>query len=149
VGALLLGLVVLFVGGASHRPPADVPDLDWSDLMSAEARIDNGVTKVDYPAKLRPLDRGQVTLRGWISPINLGDGATVTSFLMTGTPGTCPFCLGTGPEGFVLVSAAVPIPADPTVPLVLRGRFELTPNDPIGFYYRLRDARVGSVKDSS
>lgn len=57
--------------------------------------------------------------------------------------GTCPFCLGIGPEGFVLVSAAAPVPADPTVQIALHDHFELTPNDTIGFYYRLRDATIG------
>lgn len=137
--ALLLAWLAALPAGAAE------PELDWSDLLSARARIENGQQLVDYPPALKPLDGKTVTLHGWITPINLGDGATVTSFLLTGTPGTCPFCLGTGPEGFVLVSAASPVPADATVELLLRGRFELTPHDPIGFYYRLRDAEARQV----
>ena len=138
-------LVPLVVMAVSRRSTKILPDLDWSELMSAQARLDHGVQKIDYPITLKQLDGRPVTLHAWISPINLGDGTTVTSFLATGTPGTCPFCLGIGPEGFVLVSAAVPVPADPTVELLLQGRFELTPNDSIGFYYRLRDAHASMV----
>ncbi len=65
----------------------------------------------------------------------------MTSFLLTGTPGTCPFCAGAQPQGFVLVSAAEPVPADAATELTLTGRFEVTADDPTGFYYRMRDAK--------
>jgi hypothetical protein len=118
------------------------PELDWSDLMSATTREVGDKTVIDFKPSLLPLNGQMVTIRGWITPINLGDGTTVSEFLLTGTPGTCPFCLGVGPEGFVLISAAKPVPADITVELLLRGRFVMSQDDPTGFYYRIRDAQV-------
>ena len=139
----LAAALMMLVG--AHRMRAAEPEIKWSDLMSARARLENGSQQVDYPSVLKLLDGKDVTIYGWITPINLGDGATVTTFLLTGTPGTCPFCLGVGPEGFVLVSAVKPVPADVTVELLLRGRFQLTPNDPVGFYYRLQNALAKQV----
>jgi hypothetical protein len=118
------------------------PELSWDDMRNITTHGNGDQQTVDFAAPLKALNGKPVTIAGWITPINLGDGTTVTSFLLTGTPGTCPFCFGYGPESFMLVSAADPVPADVTVQLLLSGRFEISPNDPTGFYYRLRDAHV-------
>jgi hypothetical protein len=102
----------------------------------------NGHDVIDFAAPLVALNGKTATITGWITPVNLGDGTTVTSFLLTGSPGTCPFCFGFGPESFILVTAAEPVPADVTASLHLSGRFEITPDDATGFYYRLLDAHV-------
>ncbi len=117
-------------------------EVSWDDLQNIKTHVVSKQSIVDFLPALVALDRKPVTIHGWITPINLGDGTTVTSFLLTGTPGTCPFCLGFGPESFVLVSAVEPVPVDVTTELLLAGRFEITPNDPTGFYYRLQEARV-------
>jgi hypothetical protein len=117
-------------------------EVSWADLQNIKTRVVGNQPIVDFVPRLVALDGKPVTISGWITPINLGDGTTITSFLLTGTPGTCPFCLGFGPESFVLVSATEPVPVDVTTELLLAGRFEITPKDPTGFYYRLREARV-------
>jgi hypothetical protein len=133
--ALLLGLLA-----APAR--CGEPEIDWGDLRNITTSTQGPDQIVSFPADLRALNGKNVIVSGWITPINLGDGATITSFLLTGTPGTCPFCAGFGPESFILVSAAEPVPTDVTVQLLLSGRFEISPNDPTGFYYRLRQAHV-------
>jgi hypothetical protein len=140
---LLLGLWALLAIAPSVRAsdPA-LPEVSFGDMMALKTKQDGDNTIVTFPAVLSALNDKTVTIRGWITPINLGDGTTVTSFLLTGTPGTCPFCWGMGPEAFILVSAAQPIPSDVTVELQLKGKFEALQNDPTGFYYRLRDATV-------
>jgi hypothetical protein len=133
--ALLLCLIVSPVWSAD-------PELSWDDMRNVTTHGAGDQQTTDFVASLKALNGKPATISGWITPINLGDGTTVTSFLLTGTPGTCPFCFGYGPESFILVSAAEPVPADVTVQLLLSGRFEISPNDPTGFYYRLRDAHV-------
>jgi hypothetical protein len=133
-GALILGLVALAARAAG-------PEVSWDDLQTAKPMVVDNQPTIAFPPALAALNGKDVTIHGWITPFNLGDGTTVTSFLLTGTPGTCPFCFGAGPESFVLVTAAVPVPADITAELALSGRFEVAANDPTGFYYRLRDAR--------
>jgi len=117
------------------------PEIQWDSLRDAMQTVVDNKQQIGFLPEAQALNGKQVTIRGWITPFNLGDGDTVKSFLLTGTPGTCPFCSGALPQDFVLVSAAEPIPADITVELVLTGRFELSQDDPTGFYYRLRDAK--------
>lgn len=136
----LLALPVLAPAAQASDPA--LPEVNFGDMMSLKTKQDGDNTIVTFPPVLSALNNKTVTIRGWITPINLGDGTTVTSFLLTGTPGTCPFCWGMGPEAFILVSAAQPIPSDVTVELLLKGKFEALNNDPTGFYYRLRDATV-------
>jgi hypothetical protein len=134
-------LVLIFFVFASPAWSAGA-EVSWADLQNIKTHVVANQPLIDFLPVLMGLDGKPVTIRGWITPINLGDGTTVTSFLLTGTPGTCPFCLGFGPESFVLVSAAEPVPVDVTTELLLAGRFEVAPKDPTGFYYRLREAHV-------
>jgi len=121
---------------------ADEPELSWDDLQNVKTHVAGEQSTVDFVPPLVALNGKQVTVRGWIVPINLNNATTVTSFILTGTPGTCPFCFGAGPESFLLVTASKPIPVDVAAELDLKGRFETVQNDPTGFYYRLRDATV-------
>jgi len=121
---------------------AAATEVSWDNLANIKTHGLGSETTDDFLPALRALNGKPVTIRGWITPINLGDGTSVTSFLLTGTPGTCPFCFGFGPENFVLISAMEPVPVDVTTELLLAGRFEITPKDPTGFFYRLREARV-------
>lgn len=121
---------------------AATPEISWDALANVKASIKGEQRILDLDPGTAALNGKPATLSGYITPINLGTGTTVTSFLLTGTPGTCPFCFGYGPENFVLVSAAEPVPIDITVDLKLVGRFEVVLDDPTGFYYRLRDARL-------
>jgi hypothetical protein len=117
------------------------PELQWDFLRDATQKTVDNKPVMEFEPEAVALNGKQVTLHGWITPFNLGDGDTVTSFLLTGTPGTCPFCSGAQPQDFVLVTASEPIPVDITAELVLTGRFEVNQDDPTGFYYRLRDAK--------
>lgn len=118
------------------------PQLSWDDMRNIKTQGDNR-SVVDFAPALKALDGKVVTIDGWMTPFNLGDGNTVTQFLLTGTPGTCPFCLGLGPESFILIDAAEPVPIDITAEFLFRGRFKLTRDDSTtGFYYRLEEAHV-------
>ncbi len=134
-------LASFFLLVSSQARSAD-PELSWDDMRNIITHQAGTQPGIEFPPAVKSLNGKPVTIAGWITPINLGDGTTVTSFLLTGTPGTCPFCFGYGPESFVLVTATEPVPADVTVELQLSGRFEISPNDPTGFYYRLRDAHI-------
>ena len=117
------------------------PEVPWGPLADATQKTVDNKPVMEFEPEAMALNGKQVTIHGWITPFNLGDGDTVTSFLLTGTPGTCPFCSGALPQDFVLVSASEPIPVDITAELVLTGKFEVIQDDPTGFYYRLRDAK--------
>jgi len=117
------------------------PEVPWGPLRDATQKTVDNKPVMEFEPEAVALNGKQVTIHGWITPFNLGDGDTVTSFLLTGTPGTCPFCSGAQPQDFVLVSASEPIPVDITAELVLTGKFEVNQDDPTGFYYRLRDAK--------
>ena len=117
------------------------PEVQWDSLRDAMQTVVDNKQTIGFLPEAMALNGKQVTIHGWITPFNLGDGDTVTSFLLTATPGTCPFCSGALPQDFVLVSASEPIPVDITAELTLTGRFELNQNDETGFYYRLRDAK--------
>jgi hypothetical protein len=130
--------LTLVAGTASAAPP----ELEWSALFAITTKQQGDNPVIGFDPKISALNGQIVTIRGWITTINLGDGTSVRDFLLTGTPGTCPFCLGRGPEGFVLIDAAQPVPADATVELLLQGQFGVNANDPSGFYYQLRNAKV-------
>jgi len=117
------------------------PEVPWESLRDAMQTTVGDKQTIAFLPEAQALNGKEVIIHGWITPFNLGDGDTVKSFLLTGTPGTCPFCSGALPQDFVLVSADEPIPVDITAELVLTGRFEVNADDPTGFYYRLRDAR--------
>ena len=138
--SLLLGLLGLALLACLPAWAGD-PEVDWGALRDAMQTTVGDKQTIAFLPEAEKLNGKQVTIHGWITPFNLGDGDTVKSFLLTGTPGTCPFCSGALPQDFVLVSADEPIPADITAELVLTGRFEVTQDDPTGFYYRLRNAK--------
>lgn len=140
----LLFLAVLACAPCPAATAPAYPEIAWPDLLTVSVRGEGDARRVIFVPSLGALAHHVVSIRGWITPINLGDGEKITSFLLTGTPGTCPFCLGLGPEGFVLVRMAAPIPADPSTPLHLIGRFEMSATDPSGFFYRLNDGQLVS-----
>lgn len=137
---LALALICLMTPVASRAaPPAEI---DWGDLFAVATRGEGAARQVVFSPALLPRAGATVSIHGWITPVNFGDGEKITTFLLTGTPGTCPFCLGLGPEGFVLVHTLAPVPADPTVKLHVTGRFSVSADDPSGFFYRLDEARA-------
>ena len=143
--SILLGLIALAMLACLPAWAADSgtarPEVDWSSLRDAMQTTVGDKQTIAFLPEAEKLNGKQVTIHGWITPFNLGDGDTVKSFLLTGTPGTCPFCSGALPQDFVLVSADEPIPVDITAEFVLTGRFEVSQDDPTGFYYRLRNAK--------
>ena len=137
-----LVLPTLFCAAAARDASAADAQIAWDDLRALKIEKQNGAERITFDPAIAALSGKAATIAGWITPINLGDGTTVTSFLLTGTPGTCPFCFGYGPESFVLVEAAEPVPADVSVQLLLSGRFSAKAEDASGFYYRLSGARI-------
>lgn len=138
--SILLGLVALITLACLPAWSAD-SEVQWNWLRDAMQTNDGDKQTIAFLPEAQALNGKQVTIHGWITPFNLGDGDTVKSFLLTGTPGTCPFCSGALPQDFVLVSADEPIPVDITAEFVLTGKFEINQDDPTGFYYRLRNAK--------
>jgi hypothetical protein len=138
---MLRRLALLAVILACFPAFAASPELQWDILLDATQKTVGDKQTMEFTPEAQALNGKEVTIHGWITPFNLGDGDTVTSFLLTGTPGTCPFCSGAQPQDFVLVSASEPVPVDITAELVLTGRFEVVQDDPTGFYYRLLDAK--------
>ena len=138
--SILLGIILLAMLFFLPAWAAD-PEVQWDSLRDAMQTKTGDKETIAFLPEAQKLNGKQVTIHGWITPFNLGDGDTVKSFLLTGTPGTCPFCSGALPQDFVLVSAEEPIPVDITAEYVLTGKFELNQDDPTGFYYRLRNAK--------
>jgi len=138
--SILLGIVALALPACLPAWAAD-PEVPWDALRDAMQTTQGDKQTIAFLPEAEKLNGKQVIIHGWITPFNISDGDKVTSFLLTGTPGTCPFCSGALPQDFVLVTADKPIPVDITAEQVLTGRFELGQDDPSGFCYRLKDAK--------
>jgi hypothetical protein len=95
---------------------------------------------VTFTAYVLLLNDKEVTVKGQVSLLPVGTGDLITIFLLTGTPGSCPFCAGGKVEQFVLVDMAAPLNVELTKDYTLGGRFTVSDSDDSGFHCRLHDA---------
>jgi hypothetical protein len=136
---LLMAMATVWavVAAAAETP---TPEVDWQDFFSVVTQGTGAQQTVSFTAYVLSLNDKEVTVKGYVSPLRVGAGDMVTIFMLTGTPGSCPFCAGGGVERFVLVEMAAPLKVDLTKEYTLRGRFTVSDTDDSGFYYRIHDA---------
>jgi len=132
--------------GPKDHPPLTEPGgaLSWAALSNLEtsfrtiAPLQTEMT-VDVAPQVRALDGTDVTIAGFIYPLEGGE--THKRFLLSAYPPGCPFCLPGGPAELVEVECADPVKFSYD-PVTLSGRFSVLKDDPGGLLYRLTGARA-------
>lgn len=135
----------LFGGHLVVEPLAARGDVvPWELLGSVRTKFekvgDRGQVRVLFPAELRALDGQFQRVQGYMMPLEPGDRQT--HFLLSAVPTNCPVCLPGGPESLIEVRADTPVPYKALAPVVVWGRLAVLQQDPMGFFYRLSDARA-------
>jgi len=98
--------------------------VDWGDVSTCRAD---------------EWDGAQIAITGWIAPLECED--SYTYFLLAPEPVCCRGCLPSDPLACIEVFARRPIPA-PRQAVRLIGEWHLLRDDPTGWRYQLRDARI-------
>jgi membrane dipeptidase len=98
--------------------------LDWCDLRTGLADLWDGI---------------EVEISGWIAPIDIAERHDY--FLLTPKLACCIGCLPSNPSACVEVFAPQPVTTSPH-PVRLAGRWRRLVDDPAGWRYQLRDARL-------
>ena len=98
--------------------------LDWPDLMTGHADLWDG---------------SEVEILGWVTPIDMAERHDY--FLLVPRPACCIGCLPSNPSACIEVFAATAI-AVPAYSVRLAGRWRRLVDDPAGWRYQLRDARL-------
>lgn len=133
----------------------DVPKgaLDWKVLgktkeVSIEGRdkdgLDFGFTKPNFPPEVLALDGKEVTLKGFMFPLDPAEAQHM--FLFGPFPATCPFQYHVGPALVIEVTTPKDKPVKYTEePITVTGKLELVKEDPDNStFYRMKNV---SVKD--
>ncbi|RMH63182.1 MAG: DUF3299 domain-containing protein [Bacteroidetes bacterium] len=115
--------------------------ISWDTL--AQVQIVRGEQEQFVPRfepPVQALAGKEVRLKGFMMPLD--QAAEQQHFILSAAPvANCFFCMPGGPESLIEVLAAetVPFTYDP---IEVTGTLELLEDDPMGMYYRIRDARV-------
>ncbi len=144
-GRAALGLLLLLALPAAAQTQPDtlypLPEIDgalpWDLLaqvtVSAADTADPGLA-VSYDDEILALDGDTIKMVGFLLPLG-GDGRR--QLLSKNSP-NCPFCLPTGPEGFVELLCDYPIDYSMDAVVVV-GTFEIIRDAGQGYYYRMTD----------
>ena len=130
----------------------DVPKggMDWqlfgqTKEIETDGKFDDGADvtyfKPEFPAALKALDGKEVTIKGFMFPLE--EDEAQKEFLFGPFPVNCPFQYHVGSALVIEVHA----PKKPVTftydPLILKGRLELVPEDKkFSTFYRLQDAEL-------
>jgi len=106
-----------------------VVQIDWSDLRTGLADLWDGA---------------EIEIIGWVAPIDVAEHHDY--FLLVVEPTCCIGCLPSNPTACVEVFATEPI-APAARPVRLIGRWHRLVDDPAGWRYQLRHARLVGTKD--
>jgi Membrane dipeptidase (Peptidase family M19) len=99
-------------------------EIHWRDLRTGLADLWDGA---------------EVEISGWVAPIEVTERCDY--FLLVAQPTCCIGCRPSNPTACIEVFAAEPI-VPPSRALRLAGRWRRLVDDPAGWHYQLRDARV-------
>ena len=105
-------------------------EIHWRDLRTGLADLWDGA---------------DVEISGWVAPIEIADRHDY--FLLVAQPTCCVGCLPCNPTVCVEVFAAEPIGPE-SCAVRLAGRWRRLVNDPAGWHYQLRDARLVDMSPS-
>jgi len=124
-------------GPESDSNPAANGVVSWGTLAQVGHRTVNGHVEHYFSKAVSALDNRTVTLRGFLIPLDHGERHS--HFLLSASPRTCFECWAPGPEGWVEVSAEVPV-EDTYGQIVVSGRFLVLGQSQDDLYYRIVDA---------
>ena len=129
----------LALAAEAQTPPDTLyplPEIDgalpWDTLAGVEAAADGAGVAVSYDDAVLALDGEAVKMVGFLIP--LGGGRQ----LLSRNSPNCPFCLPTGPEGFVELVCDEPIDYAMDA-VVVAGTFQVLRDGGQGYYYRMTD----------
>ena len=125
---------------ASAAPVAAQTAVSWETL--AQVRLVRNGPKFEprFEAAVQRLNGQRVRVQGFMLPID--EQGAQAHFVLSASPvAGCFYCMPGGPESMmeVRLDRAVPFSYDP---LTVTGELELMLDDPMGMYYRLKNARV-------
>ena len=148
VVATTLGVVASAGAQDLNNPWADggytgvpLPEIEgavpWDKLAEVELVFDDNDLVPDFSDDIRALDGQTIKMVGFVVPL---DSSGTRQLLSLNSP-HCPFCLPSGPEGFVELNCDEPI--EFTVdPVVVSGKFEIIKGEWLGYYYRMAEVAV-------
>lgn len=141
-GRVWLGpLAALLIGGAANAQTQPdtlypLPEIDgalsWDVLAEVEVGVRRESVAVAYGTAVLALDGEAIKMVGFLLPL----GGTGDRQLLSKNSPNCPFCLPTGPEGFVELLCDEPIDYSMDA-VVVAGTFELIKDGGEGYYYRM------------
>ncbi|MEL6822469.1 MAG: DUF3299 domain-containing protein [Calditrichota bacterium] len=92
----------------------------------------------EFSQEVLDLDGKTIELKGFMMPLD--NAETQNEFVLSGSPlGSCFFCIPGGPEAMVEVFSASGVKFSYDS-VVISGTLELVDDDPMGMFYRMRDA---------
>lgn len=135
-GSLLTGTTLAHAGAAGQ--PKVPTALTWELLAEARPATKALNAPIVFPPALDPLDGRQVTITGFMVPLEAK--FEQTRFLLTQQPQDCESCIEGGPSRYVEVRSQ-PLHYSGK-PYTLTGRLQLLRQDTSGLYYRLLDSKL-------
>ena len=134
--------LVLFAALAltSAAPVAAQTAVSWETLAQVRLVRNGPRFEPRFEPVVQRLNGQRVRVQGFMLPID--EQGAQAHFVLSASPvAGCFYCMPGGPESMmeVRLDRAVPFSYDP---LTVTGELELMLDDPMGMYYRLKNARV-------
>jgi hypothetical protein len=118
--------------------------VSWYALAKVNYTRVNDRIAIQFDDGISALDGKIVKLRGYVTPLD--STRDQRHFILSSKPPTCPYCLPAGPEEMVEVFGGRPVRYS-FEPITVFGRFGIRHAEDGGFFYRMVDARPGSMDD--
>ncbi len=135
--SLALGAAVL----AAAAPATAQSMVSWETLAQVRLVRDGARFEPRFEPTVQRLNGQRVRVQGFMLPLSEGSGAQQHFVLSAAPVANCFYCMPGGPESMIEVRATRS--ADFSYdPVTLVGTLELLADDPMGMYYRLREATV-------
>jgi len=114
--------------------------VSWDTLSKVKMVEEDSRYIPDFSKEVQDLDGKTIELKGFMMPL---DNAEVQKeFVLSANPvGSCFFCTPGGPEAMVEVHAPKGIKFSYDT-IVMSGVLELVEDDPMGMFYRLKEAKL-------
>lgn len=135
--AVLASLAVLAVLPAAAQSP-----VSWETLAQVRLVRDGATFIPRFEAGVQRLSGQRVRVQGFMLPLD--QSGAQSHFVLSANPvANCFYCMPGGPESMIEIRAARALEFSYD-PITLVGTLELLRDDPMGMYYRLKDATVAN-----
>lgn len=140
IAAILLSTAInLSANDSGKNAPLE---LNWDMLSKVKIVLKDSRYQPEFDNSIVGLDGKIVKLRGYIVPLE--QGKEHTYFMISANPiSSCFFCGGAGPETMAEVRTARAVPFG-YEPIDIIGTLRILEDDPMGLFYSIKDARLGS-----